>query len=163
MDIEQIIAKLHEKGFKVTPQRIAICEYVLSSKDHPTTDMVYTEMKRKYPTVSLATIYQTLHLLTKIGLLQELNSNYGISRYDPKTSPHINIFCKNCGVVEDCEAEDIKRHWSKIVDSLGFEPVGQRIDVYRYCDKCRTESITRSNAADVTNKIKEPRNKKSIN
>ena len=88
MDIERIIAKFHEKGFKVTPQRLAICEYILSSKDHPSTDMVYTEIRRKYPTVSLATVYQTLHLLTNIGLLQELNLNDRISRYHPKASPY---------------------------------------------------------------------------
>ncbi len=139
MNIEQIIAKFHERGYKATPQRLAICEYVLSSKDHPTTDMVYLEVKRKYPTLSLATVYQTLHLLTEIRLLQELELNDRISRYDPNTSPHINIICKNCGMVEDYEAEDVDKLWSKIVDGLGFEPVGQRLDVYRYCDQCRAQ------------------------
>lgn len=150
MDIERIITKFHEKGFKVTPQRLAICEYVLSSKDHPTTDMAYLEIKKKYPTISLATIYQTLHLLTNIGMLQELNFNDRISRYDPKTSPHINIICKNCGKVEDYETENIESFWCKIVDNLGFEPVGQRIDIYRYCNQC-TES-TSSSVDGVINK-----------
>jgi Fur family peroxide stress response transcriptional regulator len=143
LDVEQVIDKFHEKGYKATPQRLAICEYVLSSKDHPTTDMVYLEVKRKHPTLSLATVYQTLHLLTDMGLLQELELNDRISRYDPKTSPHINIICKNCGVVEDYEAEDVDKLWSKIVDGLGFEPVGQRLDVYRYCDSCRAQQPSR--------------------
>ena len=136
MNIEQIIAKFHEEGFKVTPQRLAICEYVLSSKDHPTTDMAYAEVKRKYPTLSLATVYQTLHLLADIGLLQELEMDDRVSRYDPNTSPHINIICKNCGMVEDYDAKDMAKLWSEIVKGLGFEPIGQRIDVYRYCEKC---------------------------
>ncbi|MGA3289892.1 MAG: transcriptional repressor [Candidatus Bathyarchaeia archaeon] len=153
MDIERIIAKFHEKGFKVTPPRLAICEYVLSSKDHPTTDMLYTEMKRKYPTVSLATVYQTLHLLTNIGLLHELNLNIRISRYDPKTSSHINIICKNCGMVGDYEAEDMERLWYKIVEGLGFKPIGKRIDVYRYCDQC-TESTIRSSTRGLANEEK---------
>lgn len=143
VDIEQIVAKLHEKGFRATPQRLAICEYVLSSKDHPTTDMVYIEVKRKYPTLSLATVYQTLHLLTDIGILQELELNDRISRYEPRISPHINILCRNCGMVEEYETEDFRELWSKIVGGLGFEPIGQRIDIYRYCDKCRARS-TRS-------------------
>jgi Fur family transcriptional regulator, peroxide stress response regulator len=141
VDIKQIIAKFHEKGFKATPQRLAICEYVLSSKDHPTTDMVYREVKERFPTLSLATVYQTLHLLADIGLLQELELNDRVSRYDPQTSPHINIICKNCGMVEDYEAEDVERLWSKIVDGLGFEPIGQRLDVYGYCDKCKESTI----------------------
>lgn len=136
MDTEQIIAKLHEKGFKATPQRLAICEYVLSSKDHPTAEMVYVEVNKKYPTISLATVYQTLRLLTQNGLLQELKMNDGTSKYDPKTSPHINIICSNCGMIEDYESEDMKKLWSKIVDGLGFEPLGQRMDVYKHCDQC---------------------------
>ncbi|MBN1682817.1 transcriptional repressor [Candidatus Bathyarchaeota archaeon] len=141
MEINQIIAKFHEKGFKATPQRLAICKYVLLSKDHPTTDMIYNEVKQEYPTISLATVYQTLHLLSDIGLLQELDSNNGISRYDPKTSPHINIICKKCGKVEDYESERLEKFWSKIVDDLGFKPLGQRIDVYRYCEDCRRSRV----------------------
>jgi len=143
VDVEQIIAKFHEKGFKVTPQRLAICEYVLSSKDHPTTDMVYEEVKRRYPTLSLATVYQTLHLLADIGLLQELELSDRVSRYDPNTSPHINIICKNCRRVEDYEAENVKKLWSKIVQSLGFEPIGQRLDLYRYCEQCRSQQSSK--------------------
>ena len=136
-DTEHIIAKFHKYGFKATPQRLAICKYALSSKDHPTTEKVYMQVKRTYPTLSRATVYQTLHLLTEIGLLQELKLNDRITRYDPITSPHINIICKECGTVEDYESEDVSRFWSKIMDGLGFEPMGQRLDVYRCCDRCK--------------------------
>jgi Fur family peroxide stress response transcriptional regulator len=136
MKNQQLIAKLREKGFKVTPQRIAICEFILSSKDHPTADQVYQVVKRTYPTLSLATVYKTLSLLTKIGMLQELGFTDGISRYDPDTSPHINIICRNCGKVQDYQVESIKKLWSQIIGDLGFKPTGQRLDIYRYCDQC---------------------------
>jgi Fur family peroxide stress response transcriptional regulator len=141
----QVVAKFHEKGYKATPQRLAICEYILSSKTHPTTDIVYEELKSKYPTLSLATVYQTLHLLADIGLLQELKLNDRTSRYDPKTSLHVNIICKNCGMIEDYEAEDMEKLWSKVVVGLGFETIGQRIDVYRYCDQCKGSKIRSKN------------------
>ncbi len=136
MKNQQLIAKLREKGFRVTPQRIAICEFILSSKDHPTADQVYQVVKKKYPTLSLATVYQTLGLLTEIGMLQELGFTDGISRYDPDTSPHINIICRNCGKIQDYQAESIKKLWSQIIGDLGFKPIGQRLDIYRYCDQC---------------------------
>ena len=139
MKNQQLIAKLREKGFKVTPQRIAICEFILSSKNHPTADQVYQVVKKKYPTLSLATVYQTLRLLTEIGTLQELGFTGGISRYDPNVSPHINIICKKCGNVEDYQAESVKKLWSQIVGDLGFKPIGQRLDVYRYCDECQID------------------------
>lgn len=136
MKAQQFITKLREKGCKVTPQRIAICEYTLSSKDHPTANQVYREVKKKHPTMSPATVYQTLHLLTEIGLLQELGFSDRISRYDPNTSPHINIICENCGKIQDYEAESTRKLWSQIIGDLGFKSNGQRLEIYRYCDQC---------------------------
>ncbi|OGD56630.1 hypothetical protein A3K78_01920 [Candidatus Bathyarchaeota archaeon RBG_13_52_12] len=137
MEKQQLITKLREKGFKVTPQRIDICRFILSSKEHPTADRVYQEMLRKHPTISIATVYQTLHLLNKIGLIEEMGSSVGISRYDPNTSPHINIICKNCGKIRDYEEESVRELWSQIITKLKVTPVGQHLEVYIYCDKCK--------------------------
>lgn len=136
MKTEQLVAKLRSSGVKVTPQRLAVCEIVLSSKEHPTADQIHEKAKKKHPTMSLATVYQTLHLLSQIGLLHELGFNDCISRYDPDTSPHINIVCIKCGKIHDYKAESVGRLWSKIIEELGFEPIGQRIDIYRHCDSC---------------------------
>jgi Fur family peroxide stress response transcriptional regulator len=140
---ERIMEEFRRKGFRATPQRIVIAQIVLYSEDHPTAEQVYQAVKKKYPTLSPATVYQTLHLLTEIGLLQELGFSDRGSRYDPNTSPHINIICKNCGKIQDYQAENIKKLWSEIISDLGFKPIGQRLDAYRYCDKC--QSITHNN------------------
>jgi len=136
METEQLIIKLRESDVKVTPQRLAICEIILSSKEHPTVDQIYERVREKHPTISLATVYQTLHLLSQIGMLQELGFSNCVSRYDPDTSPHINIVCPKCGKIQDYKTESIKRLWSQITKELGFKPIGQRMDVYTYCDKC---------------------------
>ena len=133
---ERIMEEFRRKSFRATPQRIAIAQVVLNSKDHPTAEQVYQAVKKKYPTLSSATVYQTLHLLTEIGLLQELGFSDRVSRYDPDTSPHINIVCKNCGKIQDCEAESIKTLWFQIIKDLGFKPIGQRLDIYTYCEQC---------------------------
>ena len=134
---ERMMEEFGKKGFRATPQRIAIAQIVVKSKDHPTAEQVYQAVKKKYPTLSPATVYQTLHLLTEIGLLQELGSSDRVSRYEPDTSPHINIICKNCGRIQDYQSEDIKKLWTKIIEDLGFKPIGQRFDIYRYCDQCQ--------------------------
>ena len=133
---ERIMEEFRRKSFRATPQRIAIAQVVLNSKDHPTAEQVYQAVKKKYPTLSPATVYQTLHLLTEIGLLQELGFSERVSRYDPDTSPHINIICRNCGKIQDYQAESTKKLWNQIIKELGFKPVGQRLDIHRYCDKC---------------------------
>ena len=136
MKTEQLIAKLRKSGFKVTPQRLVICEVILSSKEHPTADQVYEKVKETHPAISLATVYQTLHLLSQIGLVQEMGFSDCVSRFDPDTSPHINIICRKCGKVEDYRAESVEKLWAQIIKELGFKPIGQRIDIYTYCDKC---------------------------
>jgi Fur family peroxide stress response transcriptional regulator len=136
METEHLITKLRKSGCKVTPQRLAVCEIILSSKEHPTADQIYEKIKKKHPTISLATIYQTLHLLSQIGLLQELGFSDCISRYDPDTSPHINIVCKKCGKILDYKSESVKKLWSQIIKELRFKPIGQRIDLYTQCDQC---------------------------
>jgi len=136
MDTIQLIAKLREKGFKVTPQRLAICEFVLSSKEHPTVEQTYQGVQKKYPTLSLATVYQTLHLLTRIGMLQELGFSAGFSRYDPDNSPHVNIVCKNCGKIEDYESESVREFLSQITMEVKRKLVGQRLEIYTCCDEC---------------------------
>lgn len=137
MNTEELISKLREKGYKVTPQRLAICEIALFSKDHPTADQIYQNVIRKYSTISVATVYQTLHLLKDIGLVQELGFSDSGSRYDSNMAPHINIFCLNCGEVYDYEAKSVEHLWSQIIGELGFKPIGQRLDLYTYCKKCK--------------------------
>jgi len=137
MNRQMLTTKLRSNGYKVTPQRLEICELILSSKEHPTADQIYQKVKEKFPTISSATVYQTLHLLRGLGLLQELGL-YGMStRYDPNISPHINVICPKCGKIFDYETEDIKKLWNQIVSNIGFNPIGQRLDIYAYCERCK--------------------------
>ena len=136
MDEQQLITKLRSKGYRITPQRLAICKLVLSSKDHPTAEQIYEKVKKTYPTISLATVYFTLDLLRTLGLLQELGFSDRSSRYDPNTSPHINIICPKCGEIYDYEAESIKKMWFQIVEEMGFKPLRQRLDIYKLCNTC---------------------------
>ncbi len=145
MDDQQLIKKLHSKGYKVTPQRLAICKLILSSKDHPSAEQIYHEVKKTYPTISLATVYLTLDLLRNLGLVQELGFSDRSARYDPNNSPHINIICPKCGKIYDYEAASVKKFWSQIVAETGLTPIRQRLDLYVLCDKCnkKTSKMTK--------------------
>jgi Fur family peroxide stress response transcriptional regulator len=140
MNTQEVITKLRSKGYKVTPQRLAICKVILSSKDHPSADQIYQEVKKTYPAISLATVYMTLDLLRNLGLVQELGFSDRSARYDPNNSPHINIICPKCGKIYDYEATNVKKLWSRIVMETGLTPLRQRLDLYALCDKCGQES-----------------------
>ena len=138
MDTEKIIELLRKKGLRITTQRLAVYKFILSRKDHPSADQIYQELKNQYPTISLGTIYKTLHLLKELGLLQELGFPEGSIRYDPDMELHINMVCSKCGKIYDHKTENVKKLWNAILSELNIKPQSQRIDIYYECDDCRS-------------------------
>ena len=137
MDDQELFALFRKNGYKVTTQRLAIYKFMLTKKDHPTADQIYQELKTDYPTLSLGTIYKTLHTLKELGLIQELGFNVGSIRYDPDMEIHINLVCSKCGKIEDYKAENVKKLWNAIISNIGVKPTGQRIDIYYECEECK--------------------------
>ena len=137
MDIQELIKILRKNEYKVTTQRLAICEFILSRKDHPTAEQIYQGLRNEYPTISLGTVYKTLHLLKKLGLVQQLGFSEGSIRYDPDMELHINMVCSKCGKVYDYKAEKVKEIWDIIISDLKVIPKGQRIDIYYVCEDCK--------------------------
>lgn len=137
MEIEQLRSFFNKKALKATPQRLEIGKWMLSSKEHPTADQIYQKVKVKFPTISLTTVYQVLHLLETLGLLQELKFAERTSRYDPNTNPHINVICKECGIISDYESEEVNKMWRYIIEDIGEKVDSQRIDLYIKCEKCK--------------------------
>jgi len=137
MKDQELFDLFRENGFKVTTQRLAIYKYIISRDDHPTTEQIYEALREDHPTISLGTIYKTLHLLKQLNLIQELGFNEGSIRYDPNTQLHINMVCTNCGHIEDYESEAFNLHWKELISKLNFKPKGQRTDLYYECEKCK--------------------------
>ncbi len=88
---------LRIKGYRATPQRIAICDALWEAGSHPTVAEVHEYVAKRDPTISLATVYKTLQLFAEIGLATEMGFRGESTRYDPETGPHIHMICRNCG------------------------------------------------------------------
>ena len=131
-----IIQALRNRKFKATPQRIAICKIALGSREHPSVQEIYREVKKIHSTVGLATVYKTLSILKESGLIQELNFPQGKTRWDPYLEPHINLVCLRCGVIKDVDDANLREHVKKAAAKAKFAPTAQRIDVYGLCENC---------------------------
>jgi Fur family peroxide stress response transcriptional regulator len=130
------IEALRTKGYKATPQRIAICRIALNSRAHPSAQEVYAEVKKIHPTVSLATVYKTLEVIRDLDLVQEINFPKRQARFDSYMNPHINLICLKCGIIKDLEDVAVKEITRKVAAATKFKPTGQRVDVYGICQKC---------------------------
>lgn len=126
-----------EKNLKVTPQRYAIYKYLCSTKDHPSAETIYNELKEEYPMLSLATVYKTLKTLVEIGIVQELNAGEDNFRYDANASTHPHIMCLSCGRVDDIEGTDFGFLNEFAGKNTDYTIESHKLYFYGICKKCR--------------------------
>jgi len=131
-----IIETLRKNGYKATTQRIAVCRFVLHSRDHPTAQRIYNEVRKMHSTVSLATVYKTLQILTEHGLIQELDLPQSQARFDSYMEPHINLVCMQCGNIQDLNNKTPQEMVERAAAKAEFTRTGQRLDIYGLCKTC---------------------------
>ena len=136
--LEGIIDTMRAKGFRITPQRVAIVEYVMNNDSHPSAEDIYKVIQKKYPMVSLATVYKTLELLAEIGVVRELSFADG-ARYDANIGKHVNVVCLHCGRIEDIEEESLADLESRIARRSKYQIRSGRFELYGYCSECKSK------------------------
>jgi Fur family peroxide stress response transcriptional regulator len=92
---------LKASALSVTAQRAAVMEFLHGNTDHPSVDTVYKQVKKRFPYISRATVYNTVKALTRAGLLQEVLVQQDKTRVDSNVSPHHHFRCVRCGRIED--------------------------------------------------------------
>lgn len=132
-----ITALLREKGFKVTPQRLAIYSALSGTKEHPSAEMLFNQLQPHYPTMSLATVYKTIEILRELELVQVLNTGEDSFRYDADTSNHPHIRCLSCQRVDDVDPLEWESFYKTVTDSTGYELSGHQFYFYGLCPACR--------------------------
>lgn len=100
--------RLESSAIRPSAQRGAIAEYVLSTKDHPSADEVWRAVRARFPEVSRATVYNTLGLFVRQGLLRELVLAPGRIVYDPHVAPHHHFVDDRTGEIHDVPLEAIR-------------------------------------------------------
>ena len=90
-------------ALKYSRQREAIKEFMMTRKDHPTADVVYMNVRKEFPNISLGTVYRNLTLLSEMGELLRLRVGDGVDHFDATTTPHYHFICKDCGSVTDLD------------------------------------------------------------
>ena len=133
----EIVERLRWWGVRVTPQRLAIAEVVLNSTDHPTVQQINQRVRDHFPSMTLATIYSTLGVLERSGLIQELPFER-MSRYESNMEPHVNLVCIQCEDVMDADVgQDVVVRLKNRISSLAdFDVAWQRVDFYGWCPRC---------------------------
>ena len=131
-----IIDSLRKDGFRITPQRVAIVNYVLNTDSHPSAEELHAVIRKKHPMVSLATVYKTLELLKNRGMIRELDFPKG-ARYDSNMNEHINLVCIRCGRIDDLDEASLGELQSKVSKKTRYHILSGRFELYGYCNNCQ--------------------------
>jgi Fe2+ or Zn2+ uptake regulation protein len=114
----KMLAKLAACGIQPTPQRIAVAVYVLNTANHPTADQVWMNVRARCPTLSRATVYNTLNLFTEKGLLRTQLLKDGVAVFDPHVAPHHHFIDEETGKVFDIPWDAVKVTGEKTLGGL---------------------------------------------
>jgi Fur family peroxide stress response transcriptional regulator len=126
--------KYKKMGLKLTPQRLAILECLDGNKNHPSAEEIYREVSGRFPTMSFATVYNTLEALRQRGSILELTIDPDKKRFDPNTKLHHHLICTRCKRIED-----VHTHFDLDVPGAyrnGYEVTGNHVEFYGICPAC---------------------------
>ncbi len=103
--MEEFVNLLKSYKLKVTPQRLEILKYLANHKTHPTANQIYSALKKKNPSLSKTTVYNSLEVLKKNNIINELTISKTESRYDFEPDFHQHFLCKCCGEITDIKVK----------------------------------------------------------
>lgn len=104
--VASALAALEHASLRRTPQRLAIVRAFVDDPTHPTAQQIFDRLKQAMPTMSFATVYNTLAALEKAGSCRVLRvHDDGSARFDPRVDPHDHAICDRCGAVRDLESK----------------------------------------------------------
>ncbi|NPV06013.1 MAG: transcriptional repressor [Syntrophaceae bacterium] len=139
--VEEMLAKLKERDFRITPQRLAILKILAESKGHPSVDDIYQTVKVEFPTTSVATVYKTVSLLKELNEVLELSFPDGSNRYDGNNpSPHPHAICVKCRKIMDPELMNIDPLVEEISRKTGYKIYYEELEFFGLCPECQKQN-----------------------
>ncbi len=112
--------KLLDKGLRPTKQRSCVYDVLLQKKDHPTADEVLVRVRKKLPSISLATVYNCLETLVDCSLVKQVNMDRSPSKYCPNLTPHAHFRCSKTGRIYDLNLQEDEINQLKELLPSGF-------------------------------------------
>jgi Fur family transcriptional regulator, ferric uptake regulator len=135
---------LRDHNLPVTAQRLAIADVVLGSDRHLSAEEVAREVSGKGAAAGTATVYRTLELLVRSGLVVERDFGEGFRRFESaRDAPHHeHLLCSVCGQVREFRDERLERMTTLIAESHGYSRQRHRLVIYGVCARCQSGPVT---------------------
>lgn len=134
--MSDLLERLRDRGWRLTPQRRVIAEVLAGDHVHMTAEEIHAQAQSKLPETGLATVYNTLSELVSIREILELSTGDGPKRYDPNVRrPHQHLLCVSCGELRDVYPADEPTLPRR--EQHGYEILGAQVTFRGLCPNCR--------------------------
>ena len=136
--LDEMKVALEQREVTLTPRRAKVLEILATSDLHPSVSEIHAEVQLRYPSTSLATVYNTIELLKEAGQVLEIEFSAAANRYDgrrPEAHPH--LVCVDCHRIDDLDIPEPVDVFATIEATTGYEVVRQRTDYYGICPECK--------------------------
>jgi len=137
-----------EQGLAFTFQRQVIYEAVVDSREHPTPELIYEQVRQRIPSISLGTIYKNVKTFLDSGVLKEVTLHHGSLRLESNMTPHHHVVCSSCKAIFDIEESAMERvQLPKKELPAGFSVKQCRVEFVGVCKSCQTARRKTSKAS----------------
>jgi Fur family peroxide stress response transcriptional regulator len=139
--LNRLLTQLESAGRRITPQRITVCEALLAHGSHPTVTQVWQHVHETHPSISQATVYNTITMLEELRLVQKLEiTGDEHAHYDVNIEPHVNAFCTRCGQISDVFTDTLEALLVLVAHRSHYQLApGSGVIVYGICGVCQAK------------------------
>lgn len=131
---------LREQGLPVTQQREAVADVVFNSEAHLSVEEIEAALRTRGEKTGKATVYRTLEMLVKSGLVAERDFGEGFKRYEHlfgQKPVHGHLICEECGEVTEIQEDELKQVQDRVARAEGFSPSRYRLEIFGLCASCQ--------------------------
>ena len=134
----QYIPKLRERGFRMTPQRMAILHILHSANGHLSPTEVYERASRDIPGLTEATVYRTLEFLAQNGLACSAHTGNGHLVYEIAEHEHDHLICRKCGAEMQIDHAPLEKTYAELEASSGYRFIDSHMTFFGLCPECQS-------------------------
>ena len=137
----KVIATLKQYGYKLTPQRRTVIRTIAFAQGHLTPTAIYEKVRQDYPNIGFVTIYRTLEILGKLGLICEVHAGSSCRSYLARrpSEHHHHLICSHCGAVVDFTSCDLGELEQRLLQETGFEIESHLLEFLGRCRSCQKQ------------------------
>jgi len=137
LSVKTITERFRQSGRRVTPQRVAVFEVLCERGGHPTVDQIYREVCRRFPMISLNTVYQTVEALVDMKVISPIGHGQEAARYETDAKPHHHAVCITCKRITDIFDPGLGQVRLPRAMRDRFVVLGHKVEFFGYCADCQ--------------------------